>query len=41
VKASEEGSQLAKDIKSVVESDDFEKVIDSEFKGFGKPAWMK
>ncbi len=34
-------SQLAKDIKEVVESDEFEKVIDEEFKGFGKPEWMK
>lgn len=34
-------SQLAKDIKAVVESDQFEKVIDGEFKGFGKPEWME
>lgn len=34
-------SQLAKDIKAVVESDEFEKIIDVEFKGFGKPEWMK
>lgn len=32
--------QFAKDIKEVVESEDFEKVIDEEFKGFGKPEWM-
>ncbi|MEL3970923.1 MetQ/NlpA family ABC transporter substrate-binding protein [Rossellomorea oryzaecorticis] len=34
-------SQLAKDIKAVVEAEEFEKVIDEEFKGFGKPEWMK
>ncbi|MGM0754121.1 MAG: MetQ/NlpA family ABC transporter substrate-binding protein [Bacillota bacterium] len=34
-------SQLAKDIKAVVEADGFEKVIDEEFKGFGKPEWME
>jgi D-methionine transport system substrate-binding protein len=34
-------SQLAKDIKAVVEADEFEKVIDEEFKGFGKPEWME
>jgi D-methionine transport system substrate-binding protein len=34
-------SQLAKDIKAVVEADEFEKIIDEEFKGFGKPEWME
>ncbi|MCR8850402.1 MetQ/NlpA family ABC transporter substrate-binding protein [Rossellomorea sp. SC111] len=34
-------SQLAKDIKAVVQADQFEKIIDTEFKGFGKPEWMK
>ncbi|WP_064093105.1 MetQ/NlpA family ABC transporter substrate-binding protein [Rossellomorea aquimaris] len=34
-------SQLAKDIKEVVEAAEFEEVIDEEFKGFGKPEWMK
>ncbi|WP_434511803.1 MetQ/NlpA family ABC transporter substrate-binding protein [Desulfitobacterium sp. AusDCA] len=34
-------SQFAKDIKSVIQSPEFEKVIDTEFKGFGKPTWMK
>ena len=34
-------SQLAKDIKAVVEADQFENVIDKEFKGFGKPEWME
>ncbi|HWO95829.1 MAG TPA: MetQ/NlpA family ABC transporter substrate-binding protein [Bacillus sp. (in: firmicutes)] len=41
VKAENEDSQLAKDLKEVVESEDFEKVIDEEFKGFGKPEWME
>lgn len=34
-------AQFAKDIKAAVESDEFEAVIDKEFKGFGKPEWMK
>lgn len=33
-------AQFAKDIKSVVEDSEFEKVIDSQFVGFGKPEWM-
>ena len=41
VKTENKDSQLAKDIKAVVESDEFEKIIDEEFKGFGKPEWMK
>lgn len=32
---------FAKDLKSAVESAEFEKTIDAEFKGFGKPEWMK
>ena len=40
VKTENKDSQLAKDIKEIVESDNFEKVIDEEFKGFGKPDWM-
>jgi D-methionine transport system substrate-binding protein len=32
--------QFVKDIKDAVESKEFEKVIDEEFKGFGKPKWM-
>jgi D-methionine transport system substrate-binding protein len=31
---------FAKDIKAAVESKEFEKVIDEQFKGFGKPKWM-
>ncbi|MGG3572519.1 MetQ/NlpA family ABC transporter substrate-binding protein [Bacillus gobiensis] len=34
-------SQFAKDLKAAVESEEFEKVIDEEFKGFGKPEWME
>lgn len=41
VKAEDEDSQLAKDLIEVVQSEEFEKVIDEEFKGFGKPEWMK
>jgi D-methionine transport system substrate-binding protein len=32
--------QFVKDIKEAVESEEFEKVIDEQFKGFGKPEWM-
>jgi D-methionine transport system substrate-binding protein len=31
---------FVKDIKEAVESEEFEKVIDEQFKGFGKPEWM-
>lgn len=31
----------AQDIKDVVESPEFEEIIDEEFDGFGKPEWMK
>src|SRR5699024_5232633 len=31
----------AQDIKDVVESPEFEKIIDEEFEGFGKPEWMQ
>lgn len=34
-------SELAKDIKEVVESEGFEKAIDKNFQGFGKPDWME
>lgn len=40
VKTANKDSQLAKDIVEIVESDEFEKVIDEEFQGFGKPTWM-
>lgn len=32
--------QFAKDLKEAVESADFEKTINEQFKGFGKPEWM-
>ncbi|MBM7698943.1 MetQ/NlpA family ABC transporter substrate-binding protein [Kurthia huakuii] len=41
VREADENAQLAKDIKAVVESADFEKIIDKDFKGFGKPEWME
>lgn len=41
VKTENNDSQLSQDIKAVIESDGFEKIIDEEFKGFGKPEWMK
>lgn len=31
---------FVKDIQAVVQSKEFEKVIDQNFKGFGKPKWM-
>ncbi|MBU0906506.1 MAG: MetQ/NlpA family ABC transporter substrate-binding protein [Planococcaceae bacterium] len=34
-------SQLAKDLVEIVESPEFEELIDTEFEGFGKPEWMK
>ncbi|MGX9133068.1 MetQ/NlpA family ABC transporter substrate-binding protein [Rummeliibacillus sp. JY-2-4R] len=40
VREADENSQLSKDLKAVVESPEFEKVIDTDFKGFGKPEWM-
>ena len=40
VNAENEGSDLAKDLVEIVESDEFEAVIDAEFEGFGKPEWM-
>lgn len=33
-------SQFAKDLKEVVESKEFETIIDEDFQGFGKPEWM-
>ena len=34
-------SQFAKDLKEVVESEEFEAIIDQDFQGFGKPEWME
>lgn len=33
--------QFVKDIVEVVQSEQFEQIIDEEFKGFGKPQWME
>ncbi|SDP20231.1 MetQ/NlpA family ABC transporter substrate-binding protein [Halobacillus aidingensis] len=41
VKTEDLDAQFVKDIKEVVESEEFEKIINEEFKGFGKPKWMK
>lgn len=41
VKTENKDEQFAKDIVEIVQSAEFEKVIDEEFKGFGKPAWMQ
>jgi D-methionine transport system substrate-binding protein len=41
VTTANESSQIAQDIKAIVESDEFETIIDEEFQGFGKPEWMK
>ena len=41
INTKDESAQFAKDIKEVVESAEFEKVIDEEFEGFGKPEWME
>ena len=41
VKTEDKDKQFVKDIIEVVESDEFEKVIDEEFVGFGKPSWME
>jgi D-methionine transport system substrate-binding protein len=41
VKTENQDKQFAKDIIEVIESEQFEKVIDSDFQGFGKPAWMQ
>lgn len=40
VNAENEDSELAKDLVEIVESAEFEAVIDEEFEGFGKPEWM-
>ena len=41
IKTEDKDKQFAKDIKEVVESAEFEKIIDEQFEGFGKPGWMK
>jgi D-methionine transport system substrate-binding protein len=41
VNTKEKDAQIVKDIKEAVESEEFEKIIDEQFNGFGKPEWMK
>ena len=40
VKTENKDTQLAKDLVEIVESPEFEALIDSDFEGFGKPEWM-
>lgn len=40
VRTEDLNSQFVKDIKEIIESEDFRKVIDEQFKGFNKPEWM-
>lgn len=41
VKTEDLESQFVQDIKEVIESEEFEAIIDEEFQGFGKPEWMQ
>ena len=41
VKTENKDTQLAKDLVEIVESPEFETLIDSDFEGFGKPEWME
>ncbi|WP_019412604.1 MetQ/NlpA family ABC transporter substrate-binding protein [Paenisporosarcina sp. TG20] len=41
VKTENKDSQFAKDLVEIVESAEFEEIIDAEFVGFGKPEWME
>lgn len=41
VKTENKDAQFAKDILDVIQSEEFEATIDSDFEGFGKPSWMK
>ncbi|MGO4887567.1 MetQ/NlpA family ABC transporter substrate-binding protein [Anaerobacillus sp. MEB173] len=40
VKTADLDAQFAKDIQEVVQSPEFEEIIDRDFQGFGKPEWM-
>ena len=40
VSTANKDSQLAKDLVEIVESTEFEEIIDADFEGFGKPEWM-
>lgn len=41
VNTKDKDTQWAKDIIEVIESPEFEEIIDEKFQGFGKPEWMK
>lgn len=41
VTTANENVQFAQDLKAVVESPEFEQIIDSDFQGFSKPEWMQ
>lgn len=41
VRTADLDAQFTKDIKAIVESPEFEEVIDKEFQGYSKPEWMK
>lgn len=41
VNTKDKDTQWAKDIIEVIESPEFEEIIDEEFQGFGKPEWME
>ncbi|KGP72675.1 MetQ/NlpA family ABC transporter substrate-binding protein [Pontibacillus yanchengensis] len=41
VKTEDMDAQFVKDIKEVIQSEEFESIIDEKFQGFGKPKWMK
>lgn len=41
VKTADIEAPFTKDLKEAIESPEFEKVIDEEFKGFVKPKWMQ
>ncbi|PWA10061.1 hypothetical protein DCC39_11735 [Pueribacillus theae] len=41
VRTADLDAQFTKDIKEVVESPEFEEIIDKDFQGYSKPDWMK
>lgn len=41
VKTSDLNAQFTKDLKEAIQSKEFEQTIDTQFKGFSKPEWMK
>ncbi|MDR0268833.1 MetQ/NlpA family ABC transporter substrate-binding protein [Paenibacillus sp.] len=40
INSADQDKPFAKDLKEAVESPEFEKIIDEQFEGFGKPEWM-